>query len=421
MVYFILCHCLLQLGFKKLRIILFELLLSATASSAICISEAAVLHFYGLLAEIALEAVALLAILCIGICSCDVNKQFYKFFVLLNVILTQILFKLIYFCALLLIAHTNIGGIYAANTEYRIIFLLITNFISLLTIYTVNEIIIQKRFYLIFYPISICCILFVPLGLSSNEHIQNMNYLLIIIVSIIIIASGIPFLLRRIQKNHSLKIQNKLIKQEQLMYMNQIKEANRYIEEIAKIKHDMKNNIFCISELISDSNTEAAIQICEKINNELNNIPHVFHSGNIYLDSILNVICKKAKERNIDIKISLKTDLKNIDGTDLISLLGNLSDNAIEAIDEDMDRRNIIISIFEKGDSYIISVKNDIPQSVLEYNNSLRTSKPDSIYHGIGLRMVNSIVKRYNGFLDITEENDMFIINIMLKIPSITI
>ena len=134
----------------------------------------------------------------------------------------------------------------------------------------------------------------------------------------------------------------------------------------------------------------------------------------------LNVVYKKAKEKNIDIKIVVKTNLEYIDGTDLISILGNLCDNAIEALDFLKHDRNLTVSIFEKGGNYIISVKNYVEESVLKHNKTLRTSKSDKSIHGFGLKNISDIVKKYDGILDISEEMNLFIVNIMIEIPSTT-
>lgn len=100
--------------------------------------------------------------------------------------------------------------------------------------------------------------------------------------------------------------------------------------------------------------------------------------------------------------------------------MGNLCDNAIEALSKENNNREFTVSLFEKGNNYIISVKNHISSSVLTDNKDLKTSKPDSVFHGLGLKTVNSIVKKYNGILDISEEDYTFIVNIMIGIPSTT-
>ena len=56
------------------------------------------------------------------------------------------------------------------------------------------------------------------------------------------------------------------------------------------------------------------------------------------------------------------------------------------------------VSIFEKGDNYIISVKNYIEESVLARNETLKTFKSDKSFHGLGLKNVRSIVKLAKAF-----------------------
>lgn len=395
---------------------------SLVLTLCVYISEEAVLHFSGLLTGILIKEVVFLITAILFCLLCFDDKVSARIYTPVLVILLQTIFKLLYCLMAIYIVKTDLNNLFTNNTEYRIIFSLVTNSSFLLMIYIINKIKNGGSFLLLFFPLILCMVFFIPFGTASNEHISdwNMHYLLIIILSVIIITAAIIILSEKIIKNNQLKTQNLIIQNEQEIYKKQIKEASGYIEEIAKIKHNMKNQIFCISELISNGNTDEAVRLCDDIKTELNNSTYIFNTDNIYLNSILNVIYKKARENNIDIKAVIKTDLKYISGTDIISLLGNLCDNAIEALCKENNNKELNISLFEKGNNYIISVKNHISSSVLTDNKDLKTSKENPLFHGFGLKTVNSIVKKYNGISDISEKDDMFIVNIMINIPSTT-
>lgn len=387
------------------------------------IFEDNILFFYGLVPLIICEELFCLAIMMVFYLCFFEGKRLKKIYLVCFFILINLIFYILYYLLVLLIGD-NAYNLFVNNVEYKFIFKLVINFSFGLMVYVIYKVRknTRKNFKILILPILIYTIVLFPLGMASNDYIStwNMHYLCIIVFSIMGVTILGIVLFEKIVKSNALKVKNLIMLKEQEMYKAQIERANVYIEEIAKIKHDMKNEIFCISEMVSNGNDIQAIQLCNNITDKLNNSTYIFHTSNIYLNSILNVVYKKAKEKNIDIKIVVKTNLEYIDGTDLISILGNLCDNAIEALDFLEHDRNLIVSMFEKGGNYIISVKNYVEESVLKHNKTLRTSKLDKSIHGFGLKNVSNIVKKYDGILDISEEMNLFIVNIMIEIPSAT-
>ena len=65
---------------------------------------------------------------------------------------------------------------------------------------------------------------------------------------------------------------------------------------------------------------------------------------------------------------------------------------------------------------YQILIKNTIPESVLASDHGLKTRKRDKINHGWGLRSVKDIADSYDGMMEVYEEQNNFVVNVMLKI-----
>lgn len=285
----------------------------------------------------------------------------------------------------------------------------------------------KNLFLLMILPIMSLIVLIYCFGTASNIHFIEYNHISIwkigtvLCLSALITAAVTTLIeIKRASKANELKIETLVNLKEYEMYRQQINDANQYIEEIAAIKHNMKNKIFCISELLSNNNISEAVRLCDNIKSELDEVSYIFHTDNLYLNAILNVLYKKSKETNTDMKAVIKSSLKNIDSSDLISLIGNLCDNAIEALQKNNNQRILKLSLSEKGGYYILSVKNNIDSSVMTGNPDLNSSKQDKLYHGFGLKTVKSIVKKYDGVWDISEEDGFFAVGIMLKIPSTT-
>lgn len=329
------------------------------------------------------------------------------------------------------ILHCRFFHVLNTSNKYKALFYLSLIYISGLILYLINrrkKIRFKKQnpidiFAYIILPLIAIIIVGVCFAEASNEMTYMYNkvdYYKFVLLSMII-SFGIIIPVDQVIKISKQKTKTLIMQKEQEMYKKQINDARKYIEEIAAIKHDMKNQILCISALLEDGNITEVRKLCKSMESELNDTSYVFNTDNLYLNSILNVLYKKAKENGIDVKAVIKSSFIKINGSDLISLLGNLGDNAIEALQAvNQDKRTLQIVMTEKGGYYLLIFTNYIETSVLENNRELSSSKPDKLYHGYGMKTIRSISEKYNGIIDISEEDHIFKIGIMLKIPSIT-
>ena len=357
--------------------------------------------------------------------------------VYLKILIPLIIF-LVYICVasalnLFIIAYLNVDFDYLMQTssEYRVLNVLIINLSYIFILFIIYRV-WRRKFVLKGYadiipflilPTAALAVIVLVTAISSDESTSNLSriYLGIIVAATLLVAMIILQLMSEISKSNEIKTQNLLMLKKEEMYKNQINDANKYIEEIATVKHNMKNKILCIGQLIDDGSEAEARKMCSSIMNELDDITGMFNTKNPCLNAILNVVSKKSKEQGIDIKASVKSDFIGIDDSDLITLLGNLCDNAVEAeMKLPLHDRAIRLSLFEKGGCYFITVKNRIEKSVLESNPKLESGKSDSLYHGYGVKSVNGIVEKYSGAVEFSEESGMFIANVLLEIPSIT-
>ena len=108
-----------------------------------------------------------------------------------------------------------------------------------------------------------------------------------------------------------------------------------------------------------------------------------------------------------------------VDDSDVISLVGNLCDNAIEyLICIPKEKRYMELNIHSHNNFYCITCINTIKQSVLRENPNLDTAKADCKFHGKGLDILKNISNKYNGELVINEEDKKISISIILNILS---
>lgn len=267
-------------------------------------------------------------------------------------------------------------------------------------------------------PLLAMMILYITMYVMILTNFQSNIIILlsIICVSMIVIAGIVWFMIARINKDNEIKTKLLLSEQKANLYKQNIISSNSQIETIKLLKHDMKNNISCIDALIEEENYDEAHNICHSLTNKYTSIGTIVNTENYLLNAVLNVEIEKAKSYEIPVKISITNDLKMFkNSSDIISLIGNILDNAISYLSKNKVKNNEINFFTGYEGSYsIIKCRNNILDSVLFNNPSLKTDKKDKDNHGKGITIINSIAHKYNGDVIIKERNKEFIITVIL-------
>lgn len=267
-------------------------------------------------------------------------------------------------------------------------------------------------------PLLAMMILYITMYVMILTNFQSNIIILlsIICVSMIIIAGIVWFMIARINKDNEIKTKLLLSEQKANLYKQNIISSNSQIETIKLLKHDMKNNISCIDALIEEENYDEAHNICHSLTNKYTSMGTIVNTENYLLNAVLNVEIEKAKSYGISVKLSITNDLKMFkNSSDIISLIGNILDNAISYLSKNKVKNNEInFSTGYEGSYSVIKCRNNILDSVLFNNPSLKTDKKDKDNHGKGITIINSIAHKYNGDVIIKERNKEFIITVIL-------
>ena len=115
----------------------------------------------------------------------------------------------------------------------------------------------------------------------------------------------------------------------------------------------------------------------------------------------------------VNINVSIPSGL-SFPSFDLTVILGNLIDNALEAVafvDEDPF---IDFRINCSKGLMIIKISNPYKIAVNMENGKIITSKKDTANHGIGLKSVKEALNKYNGITKIETDQNIFTITAAL-------
>lgn len=233
----------------------------------------------------------------------------------------------------------------------------------------------------------------------------------LIFLSAIIIFLIIRYILISLVDKRIANYQNDLISK-------QYNEVENIYKQIRGWKHDYHNHIQVMKAYLSLERYEDMDKYLDELSRDLTTIDTVVKTGNIMVDSILNSKLSLAISQNIDInaKVTVPTNL-NIADIDLCIIIGNLMDNAMEAIIklDKLEDRFIRVYIREMKGQLYISITNSVGGKVKKVNLEYISTKL-GINHGFGLKRVDKIVGKYNGFINRQNEDGVFATEITLPI-----
>lgn len=211
------------------------------------------------------------------------------------------------------------------------------------------------------------------------------------------------------------KLKVKLLEQQYENVKKNMEDADSFIRQMRTVKHDIKNHLLTINGYIETGDLDGAKNYISTLTEvHIPKFQSFIKTENAAFNSIVNSKIALCNEKKIVIEIkAMDGILSKFDSVDIGVLFGNLLDNAIEAA-ENIVKKNISVNIQEMGEYFSILVSNSIDKSVLDGNKNLITTKNNKELHGIGIKTVKSLVKKYDGMISFFEENGEFCCHILI-------
>jgi sensor histidine kinase regulating citrate/malate metabolism len=193
--------------------------------------------------------------------------------------------------------------------------------------------------------------------------------------------------------------------------------------ELQKWRHEYKNNLIVLSGYISNGDTAEALAYIETIV-EVSAISNpLISTNNTALDAVINTKLWHAKDQGIDVRaqsIYSESATIQIAANDLCSIIGNLLNNAIEACDrmerEDHHRFLTFKLVFENN-NLIIVIENSYTGKISRFGKAFFSSKRSS-FDGIGLKYVDTTIKKYEGYMTCEYDGSLFSAKVMLPMKT---
>lgn len=219
----------------------------------------------------------------------------------------------------------------------------------------------------------------------------------------------IPFWTKYMEKKN-IEYQNRLLER-------QVQEVQNIYMTMRGWRHDYHNHLQSMKAYVKMGQYEKLDEYLALLEQDLDQVNQLIESGNVNLDAILNSKISLALKNGIEVdyKATCPEEL-TVSDIDLCALIGNLIDNAVEACEKlpEGERGFIRLYIGVLKKQLYISITNATNEVVRKMDSEYITNKRGN--HGHGLKRINLVVEKYEGYINRQNEPGVFVTEIMLPL-----
>lgn len=238
---------------------------------------------------------------------------------------------------------------------------------------------------------------------ADVNHYQMLGIQLLGMASLFCILSAYKKLL----ENFRLSTELSLLEQEEHSLGQYVEEAKTRYEKTRSFRHDIKNHITVVKELLQNGKSEDALKYIGDMGDMTGELSFPCSTNNPVADILIGNKLGIAKNMGIDASCSLRLPFPClIRDIDIGIILSNSLDNAVHACKHMSpdEERYIRVTGHQQGDFLLIEIENSFQGNKLPRK-------------GTGLSNVRSVAEKYHGAMSIKTDRSTFTLSILLIIP----
>ena len=248
------------------------------------------------------------------------------------------------------------------------------------------------------------------------QTVEQANLLAVIAFGMVGMNIVVFYLINDIVEREMKMHENKVFQIQAKNQLEMYRSISENFDNQKRKTHEYKNQISCIESLLDKKQYSKLEEYVKKIYGSLNNEPDAINTNNVIVNAILNTKYLEAEAKGIVFvfRVNDLSELK-IEDEDVVTILANLLNNAIEACETCEDKKAIKFKFVKEDDMIIIAVKNSFNYDVVYENGEIKSTKTSSVdEHGVGIKNVLKIIEKYGGAYVIEDKNKEFFFSIII-------
>ena len=198
--------------------------------------------------------------------------------------------------------------------------------------------------------------------------------------------------------------------EDELVYLEQLEKKE---ENHSEFIHNINHYFIAIKELARTEHCEQIVNFVQELNGKLLLNERIIYTNYRVLNAILTEKSGEAAEKQVgfDVYVEPMLKLEGIADCDLVAMVGNLIDNALEAaVKCEGEKRRVSVKIFmeREGKVCVMKLVNYFITPPIRKKTGFMSTKKDQEIHGIGIKSVEKTARKYGGHLQCVTEKDKF-------------
>ncbi len=315
---------------------------------------------------------------------------------------------------------TDLIGVLVIIASRIILFLLLITIKRISVIKKKNVIDMSNKEWLQFliFPIfTLITVIVMTNSMVTSYHEDIVNVYYVIAIVLIVLNMVVFHLINEILENSQRIREADVLKQQSIGQLELYNSLRKNYDIQRKRTHEYKNQIMCIDSLLKKKNYNKLEEYINSIFDKLDGQLDMVDTNNEVVNAVINAKYYEALQNDVlfILKINDLSHIK-VSDEDIVTILSNLLDNAIEAAGQcEIDKRTVGIKLLYEDDVLSIAVSNSYKtEPEIMEDGYMRTIKDDKEQHGLGIRNVVATLEKYNAEYIIDYKNGEFVFSIIM-------
>jgi len=252
---------------------------------------------------------------------------------------------------------------------------------------------------------------------NVEYHEEKVNVLITVISLVFLVINMVAYyVFEEIIKKNEVIREKEMFETQGKTQLEIYSRLNEYFEKSKSWSHEYKNHMMCIRTFAENKDICNLTEYLNRMDtNEFENIVRV-DTNNAVVNAVLNAKYSEAVTKDVTMIIKVNDlSMITIENVDLVIVLANLINNALEAVERIKETKIIKLRITHNEKGMIISVSNPYDGELSRSGSEFITTKKQNTWsHGIGIKNVLKVVDKYGGkyVIQTNNRNFMFCIEI---------
>lgn len=275
-----------------------------------------------------------------------------------------------------------------------------------------NKILILFSFFPVSHIIVVVCALFAVTAdySETSDYSLIANFIVAAFMIIIMLFDCLfPFAMDYFEAIEERNILNERALTKSKMEYQQVLMRKEDQQEFRKVKHDYANLISAAKGFIEIGKPEKALEILQRTNDDITGLSRFSLCSNETVNTIIYMKKQEAEKDGIKVKAEVEEHYPlNVDDYDFCRVLGNIIDNAVNALREFEGEKLFGLSI--EMDEDFVRIKGENPFDAAKAKRKRRSKD-----HGQGTVIIKDIASKYDGSYNVRQENGIWYTDTVLK------